>query len=250
MGIGTYAYSVIIAIAVTIAIAGTVVAICAVAVTDVSANVGVDALAVCLICGLLSYLVVRRVYTTIVGRVSGNFIVYTDAKGAQFFISVVSAPDITATIKQAPNLKIIASGEHGSFNIISGKLEDLPFSKKGMYSEEIAKGDNLAVKWQAIKEAIAGLAKESSKSDEAKHDNTFAVEALEAAGFPVFCQPSKTYSELETIHFKIALFIMTKIRQIIIFLSIFLSVILLSITPSFFLGIAFLNSFPDGMFEW
>ena len=135
--------------------------------------------------GLLSYAIVRFCYADVVVRVrvSSKFIVYTDAKGEQFFISAARARDVTVAMQECPDLKIIETGGVRGLNIISGKLEDFPGDKKILDDAVIAKGENLAVQWQAIKEAMAKLAKEGGGTSGGKHGNTFIHEALEIAGF-------------------------------------------------------------------
>ena len=135
---------------------------------------------------LLSYAIVRFCYADVVGRVrvSSKFIVYTDAKGEQFFISAMGVRDVTVAMQECPDLKIIETGGVRGLNIISGKLEDFPCDKKILDDASIAKGENLAVQWQAIKEAMAKLAKEGGGASRGRHGNTFIHEALEIAGFP------------------------------------------------------------------
>ena len=149
------------------------------------------ALSILLLCsflgGLLSYAIARFCYAVVVdpdrGRVSSKFIVYTDAKGEQFFIDVMSARNIIVAMQVAPDLKIIETGGARGLNIISGKLGDFPDDKKILDDAVIVKGENLAVQWQAIKEAMAKLAKEGGGASRGRHGNTFIHEALEIAGF-------------------------------------------------------------------
>ena len=134
--------------------------------------------------GFLSYVAVRHVYAIIVDRVSVKFIVYTDAKAEQFFIDALPARDATTAMKETLCLKIIEQGDSSGLSIISGKLEDLPGNQKVIDGEGIAKDDNLSAKWQAIKEAMAVLAKKGSGYDGGSNSNALINEALEIASFP------------------------------------------------------------------
>ena len=135
--------------------------------------------------GLLSYAIVRFCYAVVVDpdRVSSKFIVYTDAKGEHFFIDAMSAHNIIVAMQAAPDLKIIETGGVRGLNIISGKLGDFLSNQKIIDSEAIAKGDNLAVQWQAIQEVMAKLVKEGGGASRGRNANVFIAEALEIAGF-------------------------------------------------------------------
>ena len=198
--------------------------------------------------GFLNYAAVRIGYAVVVGRgrVSSKFIVYTDTNGEQFFIDALPARDATTAMKKAPCLKLIEPGGPRGLSIISGKLADFPYAKKIIDSEGITKGDNLSTKWNAIKDAMIGLVKEEGISG-GRHGNSFIHEALEAAGFPVFDQPSKAYSESEIGHFKRRHFMLAKISKIIVLLSVFLGVSLGAFYLSFSLSTTF-SEFSDPIF--
>ena len=197
--------------------------------------------------GFLGYAAVRIVYAVVVGRgrVSSKFIVYTDAKAEQFFIDALPARDATTAMKKAPCLKLIEPGGPRGLSIISGKLADFPYAKKIIDSEGITKGDNLSAKWNAIKDAMIGLAKEDRISG-GRHGNSFIHEALEAAGSPVFDRASKAYSESEIGHFKRRHFMLIKISKMLVLLSVFLGVSLGAFYLSFPLSTTF-SEFSDSI---